>query len=295
MGSLKNGLFGGFHGRVGNLVGYELNGKSIIRTIGHSTKPLSPARKVNCDRMTIVNKFLREIQVFIKLGFKLKVVGTDRNYYNEAVSYNKKHAVSGVYPNAIMDYSNAMVSMGTLLKAEKPQIKLIETAIEFSWEVPADLPWRNTNDRAMLLLYWPDQNKHTYCLSGSHRKEGKHRLEIDPSLVNERVEAYISFINDDTTEISDSVYAGSIAQNHEKPRLNDHLTEVKPAVNTRATLKTKPYNQSPNPQHTLLNSKLKNKLIVPEKPRTPDIPGQQPPIKLKKLRTLTRNDNKKKR
>ncbi|MBB2147982.1 DUF6266 family protein [Pedobacter gandavensis] len=215
MGSLKNGLFGGFHGRVGNLVGYELNGKNVIRTIGHSTKPLSPARKINCNRMTIVNEFLRPINTFIKLGFKLKVLGTDRNYYNEAVSYNKKHAVTGEYPNAFMDYPKAMLSMGTLLKAEKPQIQLMGTAIEFSWDVPADLPWRNRNDRAMLLLYWPDQNQQTHCLSGSHRIDGKHRLEIDPSLANERVEAYISFISDDASEISDSVYAGSLEQKNE--------------------------------------------------------------------------------
>ncbi|WP_316752699.1 DUF6266 family protein [Pedobacter gandavensis] len=243
MGSLQNGLFGGFNGRVGNLVGYMLNGKNVVRTIGHSTKRLSPARKVNCDRMTIVNKFLSPISSFIKVGFRLKVVGTDRNFYNEAVSYNKKYAVTGVYPEAELDYPKAMLSMGTLLKAEKPSIQLVETAIEFSWEVPADLPWRNRNDRAMVLLYWPDQQKHTHILSGVHRKDGKQSVQIDANLANERVVAYISFVSEDATEISDSVYAGSIAKKEtiaakEVHKITAEATEVikyktlKPQVKT---------------------------------------------------------------
>ncbi|MBB2147820.1 DUF6266 family protein [Pedobacter gandavensis] len=278
MGSLKNGLFGGFYGRVGNLVGYELNGKNVIRTIGHSTRPLSSARKINCDRMTIVNKFLRPIDQFIRLGFRLKVVGTDRNYYNEAVSYNKKHAVSGEYPNAQLDYPKAMVSMGSLLKAESPQIQLIETEIEFTWEVPADLPWKNRNDRAMILLYWPDQGQTTSCLSGSHRHEGKHRIQIDPNLVHERIEAYISFINDDATEVSDSVYAGSIHQNELKEAaLVDHLstnTSANRIVKKQAVAKinqvSKVKTTIKNQGHSRLNAKLKSRLQSAPKLKIPD-------------------------
>ncbi|WP_316747404.1 DUF6266 family protein [Pedobacter gandavensis] len=237
MGSLQNGLFGGFNGRVGNLVGYELNGKNVIRTIGHSGKPLSPARKVNCDRMTIVNKFLLPISTFIKVGFRLKVVGTDRNYYNEAVSYNKKHAVSGVYPEAQLDYPQAMLSMGTLLKAEKPSIKQVGAVIEFSWEVPADLAWGNRNDRAMVLLYWPDQGQQTHILSGSHRKDGKQSVHIDPNLANERVVAYISFVSEDAAEISDSVYAGSIAK--KEVIATKEAIVKKEAIDTKGVLKIK--------------------------------------------------------
>ncbi|MCX2452636.1 DUF6266 family protein, partial [Pedobacter sp. PLR] len=233
------------------------------------------------DRMTIVNNFLRPIQNFIKPGFRLKVVGTDRNYYNEAVSYNKKHAVSGEFPNAQLDYPKAMLSMGTLLKAEKPQIQVIGTEIEFSWEVPADLPWRNLNDRAMVLLYWPDQHQHTHCLSGSHRKDGKHRIQIAANLANQSVVAYISFINDDASEISDSVYAGSIAKQElltipvlevadsnpkEAKTLRKHLTvKVNTATSSKTTLK--------NTGTGRLNTKLRAQLQPHPKVKIPDKPN----------------------
>ncbi|WP_316822894.1 DUF6266 family protein [Pedobacter gandavensis] len=275
MGSLQNGFFGGFNGRVGNLVGYMLNGKNVIRLIGHSTKPLSPARKINCNRMTIVNEFLRPIIPFIKLGFKLKVQGTDRNYYNEAVSYNKKHAVTGEYPNAGMDYSKAMISMGSLLKAEKPRIQLVGTAVEFSWDVPENLPWKNRKDRAMLQVCFPGHSQQTHCLSASHREDGKHTLEIDPNLVNHRMEAYISFINEDGSEISDSVHAGTIpkkeaitpkitvpdaTQKKTSTDIKQGSTREKQVYNTKKIAKTK------------LIAKLKPSGSLPRKYKSPEEP-----------------------
>ncbi|MCX2453861.1 DUF6266 family protein, partial [Pedobacter sp. PLR] len=233
------------------------------------------------DRMTIVNNFLRPIQSFIKPGFRLKVVGTDRNYYNEAVSYNKKHAISGEFPNAQLDYPKAMLSMGTLLKVEKPQIQLIGTAIEFSWGVPADLPWRNLNDRAMVLLYWPDQHQHTHCLSGSHRKDGKHSIQISPDLANQRVEAYISFINDDASEISDSVYAGSIAKQELQPvpvlEIADSSAKeaktVKKHHEAGINQVPKPKTTPKNTGNTRINAKLKSQLQPHSKIKIPDKPN----------------------
>lgn len=251
MGSLNNGLFGGFSGRVGNLVGYMLNGKSIVRTIGKSNKPLTSARKANCEQMTVVNDFLKANLDFIRSGFKLITAGTDKNFYNAAVSYNKKHATQGSYPGISMDYRKALVSMGNLLIADKAEISSNEEGVEFKWEVPADLPQERRNDRAMLLIYFPDSGTCSYMLSGARRHEGREVLYIPKKLTESHMEAYISFMNDDGTEISDSVHAGSFNLNEtgkqETPapeKLKTPGIPQKELVITRATLKT----LSPAPQ-----------------------------------------------
>lgn len=247
MGKLKDGLFGGFSGRLGNLVGYTLNGKSIIRTIGHSTKPLTIGRKANCETMTVVNSFLKSNLNFIRTGFRLITAGTDQNFYNAAVSYNKKHAVQGEYPNISMDYTKAMISMGTLLKADKTQVSQHAEGIEFKWEVPADLLWKHRNDRAMLLIHFPDANVSTAVMSGSRRHLGTELVAIDPNLTESRMEAYISFINEDGTEISNSVHAGSL--NLPEPKIQ----------------------QAPEPE------KQKTP-VVHQKPKTAQITAQHKPI-----------------
>ncbi|MCX2453318.1 DUF6266 family protein [Pedobacter sp. PLR] len=227
MGSLNNGLFGAFNGRVGNLVGYTLNGKNVIRVIGHTTKPPTLPKLANFQKMTVVNEFLRKMQGFLKIGFQHEVLGTDRNTYNEALSYNKKHALKGEYPNISIDYPKVMLSKGSLRPADHPIISKPATAegIVFQWEVPAHLQNGHIHDRAMLLIHFPESKTSYSIFSGARRHEGKDTLYIDPNLYDEQMEAYITFISPDGEEISDSVYAGSIAKNPVKEVNNTELIE----------------------------------------------------------------------
>jgi RimJ/RimL family protein N-acetyltransferase len=210
MGKLINGIFGGFHGRIGNLVGYTLKGKYIIRKIGRSTKPLTPGRKANCQKMTLVNEILSPSLPAIQVGYRLVVAGTDKNEYNEAVSYNKKNALQGAYPNLSLDYTKVLLSMGTLPAAIHPTISQTADKITFKWEVTEDQKYQYANDRAMLVVYFPDLKVSRCDLLGSRRIEGAHTLNIDPEHVNERMEAYISFVKDNGRAVSNSTYAGAL-------------------------------------------------------------------------------------
>ncbi|NQX38534.1 Acetyltransferase (GNAT) domain-containing protein [Pedobacter steynii] len=210
MGKLINGIFGGFHGRIGNLVGYTLKGKYIIRKIGRSSKPLTPGRKANCQKMTLVNEILSPSLPAIQVGYRLMVAGTDKNEYNEAVSYNKRNALQGAYPNLSLDYSKVLLSMGTLPAAIHPTISQTDDKITFNWEPTADQAYQYGNDRAMLVVYFPDLKVSRCDLIGSKRIEGAHTLNIDQEHVHERMEAYISFVKDNGREVSDSAYAGAL-------------------------------------------------------------------------------------
>ncbi|SHG12428.1 GNAT family N-acetyltransferase [Pedobacter caeni] len=227
MGILINGLFGGFHGRVGNLVGYTLKGKHVIRMIGRSEKPLTPARKANCQKMTVVNEILKPSIYAIRAGFRLAVVGTDRNEYNEAVSYNKKNALRGEYPNISLDYSKVLMSMGTLPVAVNPSISQNEEKITFNWEDQVFSGSQYYNDRAMLVIYFPDLKDTCYQLIGAKRGEGTDVLSIDPAHLNKRMEAYISFARQDGREVSNSVHAGSLNLDREVDIAEDAAPETK--------------------------------------------------------------------
>ncbi|RQO66488.1 hypothetical protein DBR43_30230 [Pedobacter sp. KBW06] len=227
MGTLKNGLFGGFHGRVGNLVGYTLKGKHVIRMIGKSNKPLTPARKANCEKMKVVNEILKPSLHAIRVGFRLAVAGTDRNEYNEAVSYNKKNAVQGEYPNISLDYTKVLMSMGTLPGAVNPTISQVEEYITFTWK-KSDLPVSQYDtDRAMLVIYFPDLQETCCQLIGAKRVEGKDVIAISSQHINERMEAYISFAKEDGREISNSVHVGSLNLDRKATIAAESISEAK--------------------------------------------------------------------
>lgn len=209
MGKLVGGPFGMLHGRVGNLVAYVLNGENVMRQIGRSTKPLTTARKANCEKMTVVNRFLQPALAYIQIGFRFEAAGTNRNAYNEAVSYNKMNALQGEYPNISMDYSKVLVSKGKLPVAKKPQIERTAEGVVFTWDT-SDIPVEQKNDRAMLLVSYPEMGEMSYHPSGARRVEGKDMIPVGWNYKDAHMEVYISFINPEGTQVSDSVYVGAI-------------------------------------------------------------------------------------
>ena len=212
MGKLKNGAFGHVTGRIGNLVCYTLNGENVTRQVGTINKAPTEKKLANYQGLTIANTFQKTILPFINLGFAKAAMQNRQNPYNEAMSFNKKHALKGNYPFIEMDYSKALVSRGELPPALDPAISLLPNGLEFSWQMPPDMEYCDTNDRTMLLLYFPqgtDASGRPYAvweLSGARRKAGIDFIELDANEIEKPFEAYISFISDDRFEVSDSVW-----------------------------------------------------------------------------------------
>jgi len=200
------GMFGGFTGRLGNVVGYTLNGKPVARTIGTITKPPTIPQMAVRQRMGLVTKVLSNMLGFINVGFELAVIGTSRNPYNEATSDNFKLATIGEYPDITLDYSKLLVSKGNLPPAENAVVNILPDGIEFTWTVPADIDWNSYNDRSMLLIYYPESGEMIYILSGAQRRECRDFIPLAPSYLDKPIQIYIAFGSDDKKCVSNSVW-----------------------------------------------------------------------------------------
>jgi hypothetical protein len=210
MGKLLSGISGGFSGKVGASIGYVLNGQNIIRALPHVNHRRSELQKANSQKMTVVNEFLYYMSALLKVGFSIAARGTTKNYYNLAVSYNKKYALKGEYPDIEMDYPNVMISQGNLLPAINPVVEVVPEGLKFSWD-QLDYPDDARNhDQVMLLAYAPASRKIRLIRYGAERFEGFETLHIVDNMLSEPVETYISFINDDRTAVANSTYTGRI-------------------------------------------------------------------------------------
>ncbi|TKC04277.1 DUF6266 family protein [Pedobacter frigoris] len=206
MGTLDNGAFGHLRGKVGNLVSYTLNGKNVVRELGQTAKPPTRPKLANYQKMAVVNAFLKPILPLINLGFAFAVQRTDRNQHNEAVSYNKRFALQGEYPDIEMDYSKALVSKGELPPAQSPAISKLPNGVEFTWQIPADMTYADLYNRAMLLLYFPESKTAIFDLSGARRSELRDFIPLEPAQLTQTIHAYIAFAGDDRLSVSDSVW-----------------------------------------------------------------------------------------
>lgn len=206
----NDGMFGPGQGKVGNLVYYMRNGKPIVRKIGRTNKEPTDAQLDNRQRMKVANAFCKVMLPFIQYGFMQQVQGKDLNQMNVAVSYNRKNALKGVYPDISIDYPKVLLSEGPLLQADAAAVEVVEAGLKFSWYVDPQLHWPDNADQAMLLAYFPETDKTVYRLFGAERSAGSAVLEIGAPMLSEYTETYIAFISADRKNVSTSVYVGAL-------------------------------------------------------------------------------------
>lgn len=113
MGIIKQGVIGGFSGKVGNVIGASWKGIAYMRIRPTSVaNPKTDAQLDHRMRFTVTLRFLQPLTQFLKIGFKNYAV--KMTPFNNAMSYNFRNAIQGTYPNFTIDYPNAMVSRGQL-------------------------------------------------------------------------------------------------------------------------------------------------------------------------------------
>src|SRR4051812_43357022 len=108
MGIFKNGILSAFSGKMGTVVGYELNGQAIGRSLPRPrTKKASPKELANRKKFGDVQLWLKPLTVFLRIGFK----NYDPKFqgFVAAKSYNSKNAVTGEYPDFVIDPALALV------------------------------------------------------------------------------------------------------------------------------------------------------------------------------------------
>lgn len=109
MGTIKQGIFGGFSGKVRTIV--SSNWKGICYMIGQAQSVKNPrtAKQVaQRDKFLLALSFIRPIQSFIQVGFK--TYAHKQSEFNAAMSYTLKNVIKGTYPSFSIDYAKAMVA-----------------------------------------------------------------------------------------------------------------------------------------------------------------------------------------
>jgi hypothetical protein len=206
----NSGPLGPFKGRLGPLLGYTVRGKAVLRMKSHITKPRTEGQLATLQRMQVLSPFLNLIKVYLRVGFQLSAIINNNTPNNSAKSYNLKHAVKGIYPNQEIDYSKVRLSEGSLALPLNPQVALVPEGLKFTWDYdPYDVN-DNGFDRTMLMAYFPDKKTCCYVISGALRSAAAETLLISSALVGLSAETYISFITDDRSSISNSVYTGQV-------------------------------------------------------------------------------------
>ena len=209
MGKISQGILGGLSGKVGNVIGGSWKGIDYIRIKPSSVaNPRTEGQVNQRNKFTVTLEYLQPNKEFLKVGYKS--FATKKTEFNAAMSYVLNNAVGGTAPNFTVDYSNALLSRGSLSGALNATTDLATAGqVSFAWDDNSLEGNANTTDKAMVLVYNPSKKESMYVLDGAIRTAGSQTVNIPGTYAGDTVELFIAFVSADGTQVSNSLYLGS--------------------------------------------------------------------------------------
>jgi hypothetical protein len=209
MGKISQGILGGLSGKVGNIIGGSWKGIDYIRIKPSSVaNPRTEGQVNQRNKFTVTLEFLQAVKPFINQGYKSLAV--KKTAFNAAMSYILNNAVTGIAPDFFIEYSEALVSRGSLSGVLNGTFDLsVPGEVTFGWGDNSAEGNANTTDKVMLLVYNPSMKDSISVVGGSLRTDTSQTVTIPNTYAGETVELFMAFMNADGIVSSNSTYLGS--------------------------------------------------------------------------------------
>ncbi|MBB6328857.1 hypothetical protein FHS59_004516 [Algoriphagus iocasae] len=215
MGKVTDGLLGGISGKVGNLVFYQVNGETLIRTKpGAGSVSSSSLQTYHQKAFALAQEFLSPLKKELAIGFGAFKRGTKRGI-DRAKSLLLKNAI---YPNEgipVLQPQKVLVSSGDLTGVDGGVLSRIDPyrfRIEWnnnSWDGSA-----RDGDKSFVVVYDTEEARVFSIKGASYRKDGFQEVELPWSPINQNPNTYVyfSFFSERSTkvEFSDSICLGKL-------------------------------------------------------------------------------------
>jgi hypothetical protein len=233
MGTIKQGILGGFSGKVGTVIGASwtfvqgernqtcLNcrtaakkgvskGISYMRSIPqHVKNPRTEGQVSQRSKFALTLNLLKPMTAFLRTGWKL--YAHKQTAFNAAMSYTLANAITGTYPDYSIDPSKVLVSRGSLAPAASASATPAGGGtVTFAWEDNSGIGSAKQTDKALLVVANPAKSEAVFDTAGAERTEITQDIIVPADWIGEEVETYMGFISEDNKEVANSVYLGTI-------------------------------------------------------------------------------------
>ncbi len=209
MGKIKQGILGGFSGRVGTVIGVCSRGMAFMRARAMNIRnPRTEKQMAQRAKFELVQDFLSPMASLLRVGFRL--YDQEQSAYNAAMSYALLNAVSGAYPNFALDHAAALISRGPLT----PPVNALATAtadsIQLSWADNSAVASAKQTDRALIAIINPAKGEAITYTEGAERVAGTQTVALWDHWAGDVVHCYLGFASEDGQKVSNSRYLGQI-------------------------------------------------------------------------------------
>lgn len=201
----KSGINGPFSGKVGSVIGYELGGQMIIRSVGRRTKPFSKQELLNQAKMKVVSLYLQPLKPMIQFGFKgIAPKGSRIGAFQMAQSHARKFAVElDEDGRPFVEPSKVLLSKGELPPPENCRILREGNMLRMACQTPSTI---NQGVKLMVILY---DGVNDAGFQEIEFSKGTENYEWEWEMIGAdtaQLHAYILFLLPFSLDVSNSVY-----------------------------------------------------------------------------------------
>ena len=211
MGKINQGILGGVSGQVGNVIGGTWKGIDYLRIKPSSVaNPRTEGQIDQRSKFSTVLKFLQPMTDFLRVGFKQ--YANKMTQFNAAMSYNLNNAITGAYPNFMVDYASALVSRGNLTGAANGAASSPSAGdVQITWDDNSGSGSAQATDKALIVLLNTTRQEAVFTTAGPARSAGTETISVPSEYTGEDVEVFLGFISEDGSKVANSSYLGSVA------------------------------------------------------------------------------------
>ena len=209
MGKLKNGILGGFNGKLGPVVGSSWKGIPVIR----SRPPLkrgksSEAQLQQMSKVSLLTPFFNQITDFLNRNYNC--VTHQMSCFNKALSYNMRNAITGEYPDFRINFPRVALGVGDLLNPEVIRMYSdVAGQLNVSWDDNSGEGSARATDRIFVAVYCEATKYWSTGKDGPQRNAGSYRLAVT-GFSGKAVHTFIGFLSADAQFVSTSLYTGLV-------------------------------------------------------------------------------------
>ncbi len=217
MAKFKQGILGGFKGRVGNVVGSSWKGTDVMKIRPATvTNPNTERQQNQRLRFSLVGRFIQANRNLIQVGFRAYNKGM--TVQNAAMSYNLANAVKGEFPNLNIDFSKVQISRGSLAPITAPAITSNDpAALVLNWINNSFVGSANDSDQLSVSLSDVASREVLYFLNCASRQDTTVTLNVPIEWSGRTVEVLTFFnalqntvVTSVRESISNTQWAGSV-------------------------------------------------------------------------------------
>ena len=212
MGKAFGGVYANWSGKVGNVVARQYQGRTVLAIYQPNvTNPRTTEQVAVRTKFAALAQFFARVAGFLRVGFKSLDGYKTGNPYSSALGYNSK--ITGIWDatNEEIDYTKAILSVGSVDIPYFPSATNDSNVVSITWSDNSGMGNALATDEVMVVAYNKDRNASIYNTALANRTERNAEFTLPTSWRGDAVNIWMAMYRPSDGSCSQSEHLATLS------------------------------------------------------------------------------------